>query len=126
MSDKYKEWLKQADYDMDTADAMFKSGRYIYAVFMCHLSIEKALKGLYDKVLNEVPPKTHNLLYLLNKIGRRPEQTLEKFIVKLNTVSIATRYPDDLEKLQVAYTAQVTKEMITKSKEALQWVKTQL
>ena len=69
MSDKYKEWLKQADYDMDTADVMYSSGRYFYAVFMCHLSIEKALKGLYYKVLGEVPPKTHNLLYLLNKIG---------------------------------------------------------
>lgn len=47
MSDKYKEWLRQADYDMETAEAMFESGRYIYAVFMCHLSLEKALKGLY-------------------------------------------------------------------------------
>ncbi len=45
MSDKSKEWLKQADYDMDTADAMFDNKRYFYAVFMCHLSIEKALKG---------------------------------------------------------------------------------
>ena len=49
MSDKYKEWLKQADYDMDTADAMHSSGRYFYAVFMCHLSIEKALKGPITK-----------------------------------------------------------------------------
>jgi HEPN domain-containing protein len=27
MSEKHEEWLKQADYDMDTADAMFSSGR---------------------------------------------------------------------------------------------------
>lgn len=77
MSDKYKEWLKQADYDMDTADAMYSSGRYFYAVFMCHMSIGKALKGLYAKILDEVPPKTHNLLYLVNKIGKQPEQDLE-------------------------------------------------
>ena len=49
---------------------MFRSGRYFYAVFMCHLSIEKSLKGLYTKVLNDIPPKTHNLLYLLDKIGK--------------------------------------------------------
>ena len=72
MSEKYEEWLKQADYDMDTADAMFRSGRYFYAVFMCHLSIEKSLKGLYSKELAEVPPKTHNLLYLLKKSIRNP------------------------------------------------------
>ena len=56
---------------------------------MCHLSIEKALKSLNYKVLDEVPPKTHNLLYLVNKIGKKPEQELEKFIIKLNTASIA-------------------------------------
>ena len=125
MSDKHKEWLKQADYDMDTADAMHISGRYFYAVFMCHLSIEKALKGLYYKILDEVPPKTHNLLYLVNKIGKKPEQELGKFITKLNTANVATRYPDDLAKIQAAYTEEITKDMITKSKDVLKWVKTQ-
>ena len=124
MREKHKEWLKQADYDMDTADAMYISGRYLYAVFMCHLSIEKALKGLYHKVLDDVPPKTHNLLYLVNKTGKKPEKELEKFIIKLNTASIATRYPDDLEKIQTAYTKDVTKDMVTKSKDVLKWVKT--
>ena len=126
MNDKYKEWLKQAEYDMDTAKVMFDGGRYFYAVFMCHLSIEKALKSLYLKVKNEAPPKTHNLIYLLNKISKRPEQELEKFVTKLNTASIATRYPDELEKIQEAYTAAVTTEMIKRSEETLQWIKTQL
>ena len=67
---------------MDTADAMYGGGRYLYAVFMCHLSIEKARKDLYYKIINEVSPKTHNLLYMLNKIGEKPEQELEKFIIK--------------------------------------------
>lgn len=125
MCDKCEEWLKQADYDLDTADAMHAGGRYFYAIFMCHLSIEKALKGLYYKVLNQVPPKTHNLLYLLDKIGKKPEPDLEKFIVKLNTASVATRYPDDLEKIQAAYTKEITQEMVTKSKDLLKWIKTQ-
>lgn len=105
MSGKHEEWLKQADYDIDTAEVMFNSGRHFYAVFMCHMSIEKALKGLYVNRLDEVPPKTHNLLYLLSKIGLRPEDELGLFITKLNTASIATRYPEDLAKLQAVYTA---------------------
>ncbi|MBN2089786.1 HEPN domain-containing protein [candidate division KSB1 bacterium] len=124
MSEKYKEWLKQADYDMDTADVMYASGRYFYAVFMCHLSIEKALKGVYHQIFNEVPPKTHNLLYLLEKIDRKPEQRLEKFIIKLNTASVATRYPDELAKIQAAYNQNVTKDILMKSKEVLTWLKT--
>ena len=61
------EWLTQANYDMDTAAYMFKGGRYMYTVFMCHLSLEKALKGHYAEKLGKEPPKTHNLLYLIEK-----------------------------------------------------------
>jgi len=38
MSKSLQEWLKQADYDMETAEIMFDNKRHIYAVFMCHLS----------------------------------------------------------------------------------------
>src|SRR3989304_1653242 len=78
---------------------------------------DESLKSLYVKVLAEIPPKTHNLLYLLDKIGKKPEQELEKFMTKLNTASVATRYPDDLAKIQAAYTEEVTQDMITKSKD---------
>lgn len=54
----WKEWLKQAEYDLGTAEAMFKSKRYIYTVFMCHLSIEKALKGLYGKEIKRISSKS--------------------------------------------------------------------
>ena len=50
-----QEWLKQADYDMKTAEIMFDNKRYFYAVFMCHLSVEKALKGFYLERLKEIP-----------------------------------------------------------------------
>ena len=60
-----QEWSRQAEYDMDTAGAMLDSGRFIYCVFMCHLSIEKALKALYAKKLGKNPSKTHSLCILL-------------------------------------------------------------
>lgn len=60
-----EEWLRQADYNMETAQAMFDAGRYLYVIFMCHLSLEKALKGMYTKILNETPPKIHNLNYFI-------------------------------------------------------------
>ena len=63
MSKAVKEWFRQADYDMKTAEALFESKRYIYAVFMCHLAVEKALKGLYQKRMRETPPKIHNLVF---------------------------------------------------------------
>lgn len=35
---------------------------------MCHLSIEKALKGIYQNRLDKIPPKVHNLIFLIEKI----------------------------------------------------------
>lgn len=119
----YKEWLRQANYDMDTAEFMFSGGRYFYAVFMCHLSIEKALKAFYLKRLQEIPPKVHNLVYLLNKIDAKPPETIGRFLVKLNEASVVTRYPDNMEKLQKDYTKPVVEDIIKKSKSALEWIK---
>jgi HEPN domain-containing protein len=121
-----KEWLKQADYDMDTAEFMFKGGRYFYAVFMCHLSIEKALKGIYQERLDEAPPKTHNLLYLTEKVHLQPSEDLYDSLFTLNRVSIPTRYPDNLERMLKDYNKEKTKELLEKGKEVLKWLKTQL
>ena len=126
MDKRILEWLKQADYDMDTADFMCKGGRYFYAVFMCHLAIEKALKGLYQQNLQETPPKTHNLIYLLNKIGLRPDENRGRVITRLNEANIATRYPDDIDKLQSDYTKEITAQILTQAKGALEWIKQQL
>jgi HEPN domain-containing protein len=119
-----EEWLKQADYDLDTANFMFKGGRYFYTVFMCHLSIEKALKGLYHGKLDEIPPKTHNLIYLINKVGFKPPEDIGRFLVKLNQASIVTRYPEDLAVLEREYTQSIVKELLLKTRETLGWIKT--
>ena len=121
-----KEWLKQADYDIKTAEIMFDNKRYFYAVFMCHLSIEKALKGLYTQKLNKTPPKTHNLIFLVEKIKLELSEDLYDFIFTLNGVSVPTRYPDELQKLQKDYNTVKTRVLLEKSKEALKWLKARL
>ncbi|MDP2604374.1 MAG: HEPN domain-containing protein [Deltaproteobacteria bacterium] len=117
-----EEWLRQANYDMDTADYMFRGGRYMYAVFMCHLSLEKALKGRYAEKLGKEPPKTHNLLYLLEKMKLTLPEDLFDFISTLNRVSVPTRYPDDLQRILKDYDKKKTKEVLDQSKQVLQWL----
>jgi HEPN domain-containing protein len=126
MAKKPEEWFKQAAYDLKTAEIMLENKRFIYAVFMCHLTIEKALKGLYQYRLNEVPPKVHNLIYLVEKIGLSPSEKLYDAIFELNRVSIPTRYPDDLTKMKSEYKKRNTLEIINSSKEVLKWLKSQL
>ena len=123
MAKDYHEWLEQSEYDIDTADAMLRTGRYFYAVFMCHLSIEKALKGVYQFKQNDLQPKTHNLIRLLHKSNIAPNESVFRFIVKLNEASVATRYPEDIKVISVQYDRSKALEIITQTKETLQWIK---
>lgn len=126
MGKKTEEWFKQADYDIETANLMFKGGRYFYAVFMSHLAIEKSIKGVYQNRLNSIPPKTHNLIYLLNKAEIVPPEEIGKFLIKINQASVVTRYPEDLATLQRDYTQEVVRELLKKTKETVKWIKNTL
>jgi HEPN domain-containing protein len=120
-----EEWLRQADYDMDTAQYMFEGERYVYAVFMCHLSIEKALKGLYESKLHDIPPKTHSLVGLLDRVNTRPPDDVARIILRLNDMNVTTRYPDELAGFQKLYTSAITTEILHAGREPLEWIKTQ-
>ncbi len=126
MPKKPEEWFKQADYDIKTAEIMFDNKRYIYAVFMCHLSIEKALKGLYAKEFEKEPSKTHNLIYLVEKIKLELPEDLNEFVFLLSRTSVPTRYPDDLKRILKNYDKMKTKDMLDKSREVLKWLRKKL
>jgi HEPN domain-containing protein len=49
MNDKVQYWIEISDYDLETAESMLKSKRYLYLGFMCHQAIEKALKPTLQK-----------------------------------------------------------------------------
>ena len=119
------EWYLQSDYDFSAAEAMFASERYIYAIFMCHLSLEKALKGLYLKTTKEYPVKSHDLVYFVQKIQLEMNEKDFQFILRLNRLSIPTRYPDDLKKLIQSYSKDRTYEILMTAKSIQQWIKQQ-
>lgn len=123
MDKRVLEWLKQADYDLDTARFMCSGGRYFYAVFMCHLAVEKALKGLYQQKRQETPPKTHNLIYLLDRIGLIPDQDKGRAMTRLNEANVTTRYPDDIDRLRSSYTQETTMQVLSQTQEILEWIK---
>ena len=121
MEKSTEQWLRQSDYDMDTAEYLFQGGRYLYAVFMCHLAVEKVLKGLYFERLRETPPQIHEAV---GSRGCLPEPG--KFIIRLSEASIPTRYPEDLAKVQQVYTEGMVKDILAGGKEAIAWIKAQL
>ncbi len=122
MAEQTGEWFKQADYDLGTAEAMFRSRRYIYSVFMCHLCLEKAMKGLLVKQ-GEIPPKSHDLVFLLERIGVDIPEHHAEFLETLNEVSVPTRYPDELDSLLAQYPRKRTAEILGRCREVYEWLR---
>ena len=75
---------------------------------MCHMALEKALKGLYQARRGEVPPKTHNLVYLIGQ------------------AQVAARYPEDLDAVRRLYSRPVAQSILQQTQEAVQWIRSQL
>lgn len=116
-------WLKGSEYDIQTAEAMFKSGRYIYVIFMCHLSVEKFLKAAVALKIQKVPPKTHDLFYLIKLGGIHIVQPHVGIISHLNEASIPTRYPEDITEISKQYNKKVAQNYLKKTKGLLKWLK---
>ena len=122
---RHEEWYFQSDYDLETAVDMLKSGRAVYCIFMCHLSLEKALKGLLIKKKGEFPSKSHSLIYFVDKLGLELSESQFEFLFMLNKISVPTRYPEDLRKLFLAYTKERTESILHQTKEIQLWIKQQ-
>jgi HEPN domain-containing protein len=120
------EWFLQAEYDLDTAEYMFDGGRYFYSVFMCHLAIEKALKGLHVARLLSEPPRTHNLTYLAGGLDVKVPSETDAFLSVLSGLSVPTRYPDDLKRLAREFDRSRSERVLTQTRETLKWIRTQL
>ncbi len=102
---------------------MLETGRYIYVLFMCHLSVEKLLKALYEAILDKIPPKTHNLIYLSTIIDLKVPENHLKTLESLNDLSIVTRYPEDMDGLIKAFKKKRVEEYLQRTKALLKWLK---
>jgi HEPN domain-containing protein len=67
---------------------------------MCHLAVEKTLKAVISETSRTPSPRTHNL-YRLLELGRiQLPEVHETVVAQLNTMSTATRYPEDIATLE--------------------------
>ncbi|MGB5685526.1 MAG: HEPN domain-containing protein [Candidatus Electrothrix sp.] len=121
-------WVELSDYDFETAEAMLKSGRYLYVGFMAHQSVEKILKACYVKGNDKPAPFSHSLSYLAKKadIYNSFSEEQKSFIDMLEPMNIECRYPTHKEKLLRSLTEKRCKEILTNAKELQLWIKKKL
>ncbi len=128
MKDKIKYWTDLSDYDLETAESMLSSGRFLYVGFMCHQTIEKIFKAHYCLSSDEPPPYSHNLSFIAGKAGIDKELTddYKDLLNILEPLNIEARYPTYKEILLKSLTKSRCEEILKKTKELQSWVKVKL
>lgn len=116
------EWIKLSDYDIGTARAMQKTGRYLYVLFCCQQAVEKRLKAVVINITEEFPPKTHDLIRLIElaKVGLTVKQQL--FLRKLTAYYIETRYPEEVKELSKKVTKILASAYLKDSEEVIKCI----
>ena len=123
MDDLSRQWAERAQYDLDTADAMFKAGRYLYVLFCCQQAVEKMLKAIIVQRAEELPPRIHRLVRLTELAGVAVEERQMDFLRELSDYYIPTRYPQDVANLARAVKPEKAQWVLSQSREFVQWLR---
>lgn len=126
--DKVSYWIEIADYDLETAEAMFSTQRWLYVAFMCHQSIEKTLKAYWCSTMTEDPPYTHNHMRLADGCGLYDKMSEEQkdFLDTITNYNIEARYPEDKEALFRTLTKPACRQLIDDTKLLILWIRNEL
>lgn len=121
-------WKELSDYDLETAEAMLASKRYLYVGFMCHQTIEKIFKAYYTKMTSKTAPFSHSLSYLAKQGGFYEIFVNEQkeFIDQIEPLNIEARYPSYKDRLLKSLTAEKCREILDNTKKMQQWIKKKL
>jgi len=128
MNEKTRYWVEISDYDLETAEAMLRSKRYLYVGFMCHQTIEKIFKANFSAIKSETAPYSHSLSYIAKQGGFYDSFTERQkdFIDQIEPLNIEARYPSHKERLLKSLTEEKCSEILQMTKELQQWIKEKL
>jgi HEPN domain-containing protein len=128
MENNVKYWLDISEYDLGTAEAMLEKARFLYVGFMCHQAIEKIVKAYYQQELNQLPPKTHNIILLAQQsnLYDNLSDAQKAFIEMLQPLNIEARYPDYRERVLLSLNQDKCKNILQKIRDLYKWIKEKL
>ena len=122
MSETEQGWVDQALYDLETAQAMLASGRYLYVLFCCQQAAEKALKAVIVRRTGELPPRVHNLMRLAETAKIQLTPDVQRFLGELSSYYIQSRYPEEIKTVGSAVSRELAASIHAKTEQTVQWV----
>ena len=77
-----------------TAEDLYKDKRYHFALFFCHLALEKTIKATFLSRKKKFAPPVHDLIYLVKKLDIALDSEKLTQLAEINTFNIRARYED--------------------------------
>ena len=127
--DRVKYWSDLSDYDLETAEAMFQTKRWLYVGFMCHQTIEKIFKAYWcSKKADEPSPMSHNLINIAQSCGLNALMSEEQklFISEIMPLNIESRYPSYKQAIEGSLSIEKCRKLIDNTKSLQIWIKERL
>lgn len=121
-------WIESANEDYNVMLDLKEKNRNTYCLFFGQMVIEKVLKAIYAKNNKGAPyaPKTHDLLYLAEKLNLELTEEQEVTLNEITTFNLSTRYDDYKRAFYNKCTDEYTEEQINKIKEVKSWLEIML
>ena len=118
-------WIESSDEDYNVMKVLYNNKKNSYCLFFGHLVIEKLLKALYAKNNKNAPydPKSHDLLYLTERIGLNLTDDQEKLLNIITRFNMSARYDDYKKEFQEKCTEEYTLEQIQNIEGVRLWLK---
>ena len=114
-------WINSAEKDWVSVDVLFVGKQYLHCLFWAHLTLEKLAKAHWVKNHEDnIPPKVHNIIWLLEESNVDLGDATMIFLKKLNDFQLSSRYPDYLNKIHKICNKEFTFEKLEKVKEVRQ------
>lgn len=122
MAPASEQWMNRAEYDLETAQDMFDSGRYLYVLFCCQQAVEKALKSIISLRMKEMPPRIHHLKRLSEIAGLDMDESKIEFMRELSSYYIQSRYPEEITNLSSQISQEETQRVLEQTQEIVRWI----
>jgi HEPN domain-containing protein len=121
-----KFWLESSEKDFQTMQHLYKSGDFMWSLFIGHLVIEKLLKAYYVQMKDASYPMIHNLLRIAEKTGMELNDERQIFYSTVTSFNINARYDDYKQSFYQKCTRLYASTWIEKIKDERLWIKSQL
>ncbi|MEK7611650.1 MAG: HEPN domain-containing protein [Patescibacteria group bacterium] len=117
-------WRESAERDWRAAKDMLKGGHRSWALFLCHLSLEKSFKAIIAGQGKEIP-YIHELIRLAREAGLTVDQTLTTQLNEITTFNLEARYDDFKQAFYKKATLAYAEQWMKLGEEIYLWLKNQ-